>query len=151
MRGKSEGFTLVELMIVVIVVAILAAIGLPSFRSLIASQKVKTMASRLQVALLTTRSEALKRNTNVTLAPTVAGQWNGGWHVINPADGKDVSAYAADTSVTITGPASVIYQGSGRVSAAAAASFKFSASGTSDIRCVFVDLSGVPSVASSGC
>lgn len=150
MKRKSSGFTLIELMVVVTVLAIFAAIGLPSFRELIASQKVKDAASTLQTALLLTRSEALKRNTAITLAPVVANQWNAGWRVTNPADGSSLSAYAAFSAVTISGPASVIFQPSGRTSGSG--TFKFSETdGTKIVRCVSISLSGVPSISTSGC
>lgn len=150
MQRKSSGFTLIELMVVVTVLAIFAAIGLPSFRELIASQKVKDAASTLQTALLLTRSEALKRNTSIALAPVAANQWNAGWRVSNPADGSILSAYAAFSAVTISGPSSVIFQPSGRTSGSG--TFKFSqANGTNIVRCVSISLSGVPSVSTSGC
>jgi len=149
--GHARGFTLVELVVVVAIVAILAEIAIPSFSSLTASQTVRTAASTLQFALLRARSEGLKRNTNVTLAPAVAGQWTAGWKVINPADGTNLSSYAAVSGVTITGPASVIFQGSGRLSGTAGATFKVSSTSTTDIRCVSTGLTGMPAVTTSGC
>lgn len=150
MKRKLSGFTLIELMVVVTVLAIFAAIGLPSFRELIASQKVKDAASTLQTALLLTRSEALKRNTSIALAPVMSNQWNAGWRITNPADGSSLSAYEAFRAVTISGPSSVIFQPSGRASVAG--TFKFTQiDGTKVMRCVSISLSGVPSVSTSGC
>ena len=148
---RAGGFTLVELLVVVAIVAILAEVSVPSFLGLQANQGVSTAASTLQFALLRTRSEGLKRNTSVTLAPAVAGQWNAGWNVINPADGTNLSSYGAVSGVTITGPASVIFQGSGRLSGTATATFKVSATNTTAIRCVVTGLSGMPTVTTSGC
>ena len=147
----ARGFTLIEMMVVVAVTGILLAIAMPSFRDLIGSQKVKSTASTLQAALLLTRSEALKRNTNVTLAPTVAGEWNSGWN-ISLTDGTVLSTYSAVTSVSISGgPTSVIFQSAGRVSASVGSTFKVSSADTSAIRCVGISLSGVPAVTSAGC
>lgn len=148
---SPRGFTLVELLIVVAVVAILAEVTVPSMQSLVASQRVKTAASTLQSALVRTRSEGLKRNANVTLAPAAAGQWNAGWSVINPADGSNLSSYQAVSGVTIAGPASVIFQASGRLSGAANLNFKVSSANTADIRCVVISPSGMPLVSASGC
>lgn len=150
MKARARGFTLVEMMVVVVIMAILVAIGVPSFQQMIASQKVKTAASRLQSALVLTRSEALKRNTNITLAPATAGQWAAGWKILDPTGGADLASYGEIKAITVTGPASVIYQASGRVNGAAA-SFKFASPNTPEIRCVAVSLSGVPTVTTSGC
>jgi type IV fimbrial biogenesis protein FimT len=148
---KPRGFTLVELLVVVAIVAILANIGVPSMSSMIASQTLKTAASTLQFALLRTRAEGLKRNANVTLAPATAGQWNAGFNVLDPAGNGHLSTYEAVSGVTITGPASVIFQGSGRVSGAANVNFKLSSANTTDIRCVLIGPSGMPMVTPSGC
>ena len=152
MKSRSvRGFTLIEMMVVITVTGILLAIAVPSFRELIGSQKVKSAASSLQIALLLTRSEALKRNANVTLAPIVAGHWNNGWN-ISLTDGTVLSTYGAVTSVSISGgPTSVVFQSAGRVSASADSTFKVTSADTSAIRCVGISLSGVPAVTSSGC
>lgn len=150
MKRDSRGFTLIELMVVLTVLAVFAAIGLPSFRDLVASQKVKDAASTLQTALLLTRSEALKRNTSIALTPVVANQWNAGWRITNPADGSVLSNYGAVSTVTISGPSSVTFQPSGRASVSS--TFKFAQPGsTSIVRCVSITLSGVPSSATTGC
>ena len=149
--GFKNGFTLIELMVVIAVVAILATIASPSFVSLINSQRVKSAASTLQSALIVTRSEALKRNDSVSLVPVVAEQWNQGWSV-RLTDGSVLSAYGAVSGVSIAGgPASVVFLGSGRVSGATDAAFLFSAENTSVVRCVTISLSGVPTITSSGC
>jgi type IV fimbrial biogenesis protein FimT len=77
--SRQRGFTLIELMIVVTLLAVMLGIGIPSFRGFIAGQRVKTAAYDFATALLVARSEAIKRNTTVTIAPT--GSWIGGWTV----------------------------------------------------------------------
>ena len=150
MRKASSGFTLIELMTVLTVLAILASVGVPSFRELIASQKVKDAASTLQTALLLTRSEALKRNTSIALVPVTANQWNAGWRVTNTVDGSVLSSYEAFSAVTISGPASIVFQPSGR--ATVSGTFKLAEpDATKIVRCVSITLSGVPSSTTTGC
>jgi type IV fimbrial biogenesis protein FimT len=150
MRKSASGFTLIELMVVLTVLAILASIGVPSFRELIASQRVKDAGSTLQSALLLTRSEALKRNTTIALVPATAGQWNAGWRVTNPGDGTVLFSYEAFGAVTISGPASIVFQPSGRASSGAA--FKIAEpDATKIVRCISITLSGVPSSTATGC
>ena len=81
--GASGGFTLIELMISVLLVAVLLGIGVPSFRSLIVDQRMRAVSTDLRIALNTTRSEAVKRNRSVILEPSAAG-WGGGWSIANP-------------------------------------------------------------------
>ncbi|WP_170285817.1 GspH/FimT family pseudopilin [Propionivibrio limicola] len=147
---RVAGVTLVEMMVVIAIAAIILAIGVPSFQQLIASERIKSAASTLQSALLLTRSEALKRNANVTLSPITDGDWDSGWNV-TAADGTILSTYDPISGASISGgPDEVVFQGAGRVSGNAATFKVFSAS-TSSIRCLGISLSGVPSVTSSGC
>lgn len=137
----TRGVTMIELMVVITIVAILMAVGVPSFRSLILSQKVKSAASDLQTNLYLTRAEALKRNATVTLKPNSVGSWATGWNVSDQS-GVVLSTTPA-TTVTITGPAAVNYKGTGRIDANLSASFQVSAAGTAEVRCVSVEVNGM--------
>jgi type IV fimbrial biogenesis protein FimT len=149
-RQHLRGFTLMELLVSITVIAILAAMGIPSFRSLMASQRVRTAATNLQIFLNLTRAEALKRNTNITLAPSQSGQWNAGWKIVDPSNATLFTAPAV-TAITVNGPASIVYTPSGRVTSASAATFKLSSTDTTDIRCVQVTLTGLGVISRSGC
>lgn len=146
----QQGFTMVEMLTTLIIVGILAGMAVPAFTSLIASQKVKTSASMLQSSLLLARSEALKHNTGVTVSP-VGGQWASGWTVAVSSTSEVLSNNNKSTQAAITGPASVQYNNAGRASTGGGSTFKFSSSSTSDIRCLNVDLSGMPMITTSGC
>ena len=107
---RTEGFTLVELMIVLAIAAILLALAAPGFRTLIERNRLQATASNLFSSLMLARSEALKRNQVVWLCKGTAtatsascdsgstGVWEGGWLVhidpTNPAspDPNDVIA-----------------------------------------------------------
>lgn len=144
-RGSGDGFTLIEMVIVVAILSILAAAAAPSFSTLIATQRTRSAANDLHAALVKARSEALKRNTNVTLSPNVANDWQAGWQILDPADAtRKLEDHAAVSNIAITGPASVTYQSSGRIKGSSIPSFDISASATSTHRCVTVDLSGRP-------
>jgi type IV fimbrial biogenesis protein FimT len=149
--GDQRGFTLIELMTVLAIAAILAMVAVPSFVTLVAGQRLKSAAGNLQVALLLTRSESLKRNANVQLAPVTTSQWNAGWRIVNLADNTVISVYPAAPAVGIAGPATVTYQPSGRIVATADPIFKVSSEKISDVRCVTIMLTGLASVSSSGC
>ena len=61
----SGGFTLVELMIGVAVVAVLLAVAVPSFQALIERQRLKGAGELVLSELQFARSEAIKQNTQV--------------------------------------------------------------------------------------
>lgn len=145
MQG-ARGFTLVELLVTMSVLVIMATLAAPAFTSMIASQRLRGMATDFHQSLLKARSEAIKRNTSVTLNP-INGSWGQGWTIADPTNPSgpplDQRSVSAAISVT-TSLAQVTYQGSGRITAASTPTFVFSASASSDTRCVSIDPSGRP-------
>jgi len=65
--GGAAGFTLVELMVTVAIVAILMAIGAPQLQSFLQKQRVAADVNSLTAAVQLARSEALKRNGRVSM------------------------------------------------------------------------------------
>jgi type IV fimbrial biogenesis protein FimT len=141
----AAGFTLVEMLTVVVIIALLSSIAAPSFVQLVASQRLKGASSDLFSALLRARSEAIKRNTEVSLTPAAANQWQSGWTIPNPADsGNKLDDHGPLAGLTVSGPAGVVFLANGRVKGASAPSFQLSVAGVPQPRCVNVDLSGRP-------
>ena len=121
--ARSKGFTLIEVLMAIAIAGILVSLAAPSFVRIIADQRAKAAATDLVTALNVTRSEAVKHNANVTLQPK-AGGWANGWQVKDPDGGADLLDANATGVPMAGGPASVIYNGGGRlVGAAAAPSF----------------------------
>ncbi len=145
-----RGFTLTELMIVVTVFAVLVGAALPSYNEFVRNQRVKTVSFDLFSSLVQARSEAITRNAAVTLAPVTSGTWTSGW-TVKDAGGTLLRNQDAVPGITLSGPASVVYNGSGRLSSASG-SFQLSASGsTVTTRCITVDLSGRPVTKATTC
>ena len=67
-RTATAGFTLVELMIGIAVVAILLTVVVPSFQHMMERARVRSAAESLVSALQFARSEAIKQNTRVEVA-----------------------------------------------------------------------------------
>jgi prepilin-type N-terminal cleavage/methylation domain-containing protein len=66
----QKGFTLIEMMVVVALVAILAALAMPSFTTMIANQKVTSAAQELQTLFEFARAESVYKRTESTVTAT---------------------------------------------------------------------------------
>lgn len=149
-----RGFTLPELLIVVTVMGVLLAAGVPSFVEFIRNQRVKTASFDLFSSLVVARSEAITRNTNVTITPASTANWANGWTITYVEGTATVTLrdHSSMPNITISGPAAVVYRGSGRLSGTAVPQFQLTASGATVItRCITVDLSGRPVTKASAC
>ncbi len=140
----ARGFTLIEMLVVVTIFGILAALVGPSFQDLILRQRIRTAAYDLMADLTFARSEAVKRNASVTISRV--GTWTGGW-TITDAGGTTLRQHPAfPDAIEITmGSASVDFLLNGRASATASFTID-DAGGNSTIpaRCIAVDPSGRP-------
>ena len=65
--STNKGFTLIELMIVVGVLAVIMSLAFPSYRNLIEKRQVTGTAEQLAAFLSSAKMEAVKRNKNVLL------------------------------------------------------------------------------------
>jgi prepilin-type N-terminal cleavage/methylation domain-containing protein len=81
MKKIQSAFTLVELMVTIVVVAILVGVALPSMRMTLLNNRVTERTNRLIGVLNYARTEALTRNAAVIIQPKEE-DWNKGWSVI---------------------------------------------------------------------
>ncbi|WP_215395794.1 GspH/FimT family pseudopilin [Rheinheimera oceanensis] len=68
------GFTLVELMVTVAVLAIVMAVAVPSFTNLINSNRLTAQANEMLAALILARTEAIKRNESIVFCHSTDGE-----------------------------------------------------------------------------
>jgi type IV fimbrial biogenesis protein FimT len=145
----AAGFTLIETLMVVVILAVLAGIAAPSMRAFMDSQVVKTPASDLYATLVLARSEAIKRNAAIEVVPS-ATDWAQGWQVRLQAAPTTVlrtqDSYPR-ISISASAAGTVTYGSNGRLSTSAT-TFRVLVPGNAQarMRCVTVDVTGRPSV-----
>ncbi|TFW33152.1 GspH/FimT family pseudopilin [Massilia horti] len=147
-----RGVTLLELIAVLAILAILAGLAMPSFTGFSANMRVRSVASDLHASLSRARSEAIKRNAEVTLAPASLGRWQDGWRIPDPSGGTQVlDAHPAVPKATVSGPDRVTFLPNGRIKGTSLPSFDIFVTGASAHRCIRVDLGGRPNQSSTSC
>tara|TARA_R110001583_G_scaffold1152_16_gene9607 strand:- start:16973 stop:17563 length:591 start_codon:yes stop_codon:yes gene_type:complete len=103
---SKQGFTLIELMVAIAVVAILSAIALPSMSTFLIRMRVDNEISEMQRLLLTARNMAINTGKNTTVCPLVGEDcidaWQGEVSVFtNGANDNDKYQAPADELVKV--------------------------------------------------
>ena len=140
---SARGFTAVELMIVVVIVAILTAMAAPWMGQMVRTQRLRTSSFDVLASLQLARSEAIKRNVAVTMAANSGSDWSTGWTVTD-ANGNVLKRQGVTDTTTMTGPTTIVFNGTGRLNGAVPAFDLHSQvdDHTTLFRCITVDLSG---------
>jgi type IV fimbrial biogenesis protein FimT len=120
----GRGFSAVELMVTVALLAVVATLAVPALQTLLQNNRAAAIANDLVSAIRLARSEAVTRAQQVTLCPSTDGtscanstNWASGWLVRNAA-GATVKAFPAITQTaagtTLTGSrATLVFEPTG--------------------------------------
>lgn len=136
---KYQGFTLIELIVAVSILAIMITLGLPSFQNVISNNRRAAQVNEFLTSMTLARSEALKRGNPVGVCrasnyaattPTcgTGSGWEDGWVVFEDRDAQGDIDTASDVlrvfeplggNITLRGESNVssviLYMPSGRV------------------------------------
>jgi type IV fimbrial biogenesis protein FimT len=141
-KNRNRGFTLVELMIGVVIVAVLLGVAAPSFRSFILDQQLRATTADLRIAVTRARSEAVKRNRVVQLLPS-AGGWNSGWRIPSPNGGDpDLLVHVQGAQLTLSVSAAVQFSPMGRATSAVEFELDIGADSSDTLGCIKLALDG---------
>lgn len=76
---RRRGFTLVEMMVVIAMIAILLGIATPSFIAYRRNAELSGTANEFLAALSAARAEAMKRQLRAFVVPADGASWTSGW------------------------------------------------------------------------
>ena len=103
----AQGFTMIELMVVVVVMAVLLTVAVPSFEAVMNSNRLAGASNELMASLQAARMEAMKRNARVALCLSATAKTNAptcsaagtidGWIVFADANKNGAYNAAGDT------------------------------------------------------
>lgn len=89
---KQRGFTVIELLITLTVVALVLGIGVPNLRDFILNNRRVAAVNEFVASLALARTEAIARNLSVSMCPSTNGtgcaavDWDRGWIVFSDTD-----------------------------------------------------------------
>jgi type IV fimbrial biogenesis protein FimT len=104
--AQTQGFTLIELMVALAIIAIVAAVAVPSYQSNIAAGRKTSAANNLLGALQFARSEAIVRRSAVKVCASTDGSscsgtdWSTGGVVLEGATVLRSIPPASDVAIT---------------------------------------------------
>lgn len=98
-RCVARGFTLIELMVTIFILAILMTIATPSFREYQRNSELTSLTNTLLAAVNSARGEAMKYSAYAMIVPSEGADWNTGWRVF--VDKNMDKKYKADDDVLL--------------------------------------------------
>jgi len=101
-RHPASGFTLIELMVTLAIMAIVITVGVPALSGYVASQRVRTAVSDTAADIAFARAEAIKesRQSLMERLAGATGTWKDGWRICVDLDGNGSCGNAEVRKIT---------------------------------------------------
>lgn len=116
LKNISSGFTLIELMVTIAVLAIIAGIAAPNISTQLADQRVKSTTATLANALKEAKAESIIRRQNITLS--YDNDSNPKVITISGSEANPIANYSYnDESEIVSAPETITFEPSKRVTA----------------------------------
>ena len=109
MNRAADGFTVIELMAVVLITAVLLTLAVPAFLDLLARRRLEGAANELSTDLHYARSEAVSRQLDVALTTLASGT---GYKItVSLPAPREIKRVNLPAEMTLTGGVSLTYTG----------------------------------------
>jgi len=164
-----RGFTIIELMITISLLAVMVVVGVPSFNSIMNTNETAANSNAFLSALKVARTEATKRRQNIIVCASnnqsdcASNDWSDGWIVFEDTDGGNdfdagetiIDTYNLQAGFTVTrasaGPDQILFAATGLSDSTVAQTFTVCKSNTTSGRILTVERSGLVTGANVNC
>ncbi len=164
-----HGFTIIELMTAVALLAVMVVIGVPSFNSIVNTNEGAAKSNAFLSALKVARSEATKRRQNVIVCASnnqsdcASNDWKDGWIIFEDSDGGNdfdagetvIDTYSLPSGFTVTraaaGADQIIFFATGLSNSTVAQTFTVCKENSTSGRVLTVERSGLVTGANTNC
>jgi len=162
MKIKLQGgFTVIEIMVAIALLAVMVTIGVPAFTSTINSNETAAKSNAFLSALKMARSEATKRRQNIIVCASnnqtdcASNSWSDGWIIFEDTDaGSDfdsgeeiLDTYNLPTGFSVTraagGTDQIVFASTGLSDSSVAQAFTVCKANTTNGRQLTIDRSGL--------
>lgn len=119
---SNRGFSLIELMIAIAVMAIMAAVGIPAYQTMVLNNRIATTTNNMLGLLQMARSEAITQRRTITVCPSsnmtscdAGAAWHGGIIMLEGANLLRTLPAAAQGVEILSASTQVSYMSTGRL------------------------------------